>query len=106
MPLLRGVVSDFVQSSTLLCNMSLSKFAVSAALLTLAQALPQKPDFNAIAAAPTVASGPSAFDGDADQIASLFTSFTVSGPTTAASTAAATAAAKRGIQKTLSLAAM
>ncbi|KAF7186161.1 Hyphally regulated cell wall protein 4 [Pseudocercospora fuligena] len=78
--------------------MSLSKFAVSAALLTLVQALPQKPDFNAIAAAPTVASGPSAFNGDADQIASLFTSFTVSGPTTAASTAAATAAAKRGLQ--------
>jgi hypothetical protein len=76
--------------------MSLSKFAVSAALVSLVHALPQKPDFDAIAAAPTVASGPGPYDGDADQTASLFTSFTVTGATTAPSSAA-TAGSKRGL---------
>lgn len=72
--------------------MSLSKFAVPAALLSLVHALPQKLDFNSIDAAPTVASGPTQSGGLADQTASLYTSYTLAG-----ATAAPSAEAKRDL---------
>ena len=67
------------------------------ALASIAHALPQKPDFAAIAAAPTVASGPSAVDTNPDgqEQASLYTSFTVTGATAAPSATAA----KRSVEK-------
>ncbi|KAI7205512.1 hypothetical protein D0869_00151 [Hortaea werneckii] len=66
------------------------------ALASLANALPQKPDLAAIAAAPTVAQGPSSVQTAAEQTASLATSFDIAGPTAAPS---ATGANKRDIEK-------
>ena len=76
----------------------LSKPLVAGAVLaSLANALPQKPDFAAIAVAPTVADGPSdvAATNGAEAV-SLYTSFTVTGPTAAPS---ATGASKRSLDK-------
>lgn len=75
----------------------LSKSLLAGAVFTsLASALPQKPDFAAIAAAPTVADGPSDVATAGDQTATLATSFTVAGPTSAPSAAAAS---KRSVEK-------
>ncbi|OTA34844.1 hypothetical protein BTJ68_05361 [Hortaea werneckii EXF-2000] len=64
-----------------------------AALAAVAHAIPQQFDFNALAAAPTVASGPAPVDADGVETASLYTSFTVSGAVTPSETA--TLSAKR-----------
>nr|POE48974.1 hypothetical protein CFP56_32126 [Quercus suber] len=75
--------------------MGLSKqvtVVIAFARIVLATPAPQQLDFDALAAAPTVASGPSINDGDldaADQTASLFTSFTITAAITASSTTAA-----------------
>lgn len=63
------------------------RYAVAAALATIVSAAPQKLDFAELAAAPTVADGPSAIDADVNgqQTATLLTSFTVTGATTASS---------------------
>ncbi|KAI7266626.1 hypothetical protein KC319_g2784 [Hortaea werneckii] len=63
------------------------------ALAAVAHAIPQQFDFNALAAAPTVASGPAPVDADGVETASLYTSFTVSGAVTPSETA--TLSAKR-----------
>nr|POF04441.1 hypothetical protein CFP56_55922 [Quercus suber] len=77
---------------------------VALASIALATPAPQQLDLDALAAAPTVASGPSINDGDldaADQTASLFTSFTITAAVTASSTTAATVSKRENYARDL-----
>ncbi|CZT19180.1 uncharacterized protein RCC_05026 [Ramularia collo-cygni] len=70
---------------------------VALAAVAYASPAPQQLDFAAIAAAPTVASGPSGIDADGggEQTATLYTSFAVTAATTAPVAASKTGLAKR-----------
>lgn len=70
---------------------------VALAAVAYASPAPQQLDFAAIAAAPTVASGPTGIDADGggEQTASLYTSFAVTGATTAPAAASNTGVSKR-----------
>ncbi|KAI6849032.1 hypothetical protein BTJ68_00414 [Hortaea werneckii EXF-2000] len=69
------------------------------ALAAVAHAIPQQFDFNALAAAPTVASGPAPVDADGVETASLYTSFTVSGAVTPSETATLSAKRVRDLER-------
>ncbi|WPH03990.1 Hypothetical protein R9X50_00687400 [Acrodontium crateriforme] len=77
-----------LHSLSILLALTMSKHILAAAAVArLAAAAPQGFDFGAIQAAPTVASGPAIYDGDADasnQTATLYTSYTVNSVATAA----------------------
>lgn len=90
---------SIVHHSFLSIKMGVNKLLLAnAALAAVAYAspAPQQLDFAAISAAPAVASGPSAIDADGgEQTASLYTSFSVTGATTAPAAPSTTAKAKR-----------
>lgn len=82
------------------------RYAIAAALTSVVTAAPQKLDYSELAAAPTVADGPSAIDTDVNgqQTATLQTSFDAPAATTASTAPTASVKARdleaRGIVST------